>query len=181
MPKGVVTLTARTKRKMTDEQKVARQETIRANKVARAERVAEYEARTLGALKDPEIFLPDDVALATDKDLMGAIAQTVSVVNRLKAQSHPNAEALQEAEAELNSMRVETKRRRAEKELAKKELARINSEAAFDARKDLAISDPDNYRIYLNKTSKDLKWWEEEGKLRAEVLRRQCLLVQSPK
>ena len=53
---------------------------------------------------------------------------------------------------------------------AKKKEAKAKTEAALDKRRDLAIANPDNYKSYLtNKT--DLKWWETEGRERAEAAR----------
>lgn len=169
MPKEVITLKARAKRRMTDEEKAARKETLEANKRARAERAAEYEARASGALKDPEVTLPDDLTLAPDQDLIAATVAALHASNALRAHGKHDTEEYRAAEAELATLRAEAKRRRAAKDLVDKEAARVKAEAAFDARKAKAIADPDNFRKHLNKTVKDLKWWETEGKLQAEV------------
>ena len=141
---------------------------VEANK---AGRTAAYAASSAaGGSSSPSAFLPADLSVVPLKDLQSWIAKKRLELEELKKHGQVDTAPYRAADKLLNELRKEAKERLDVKVQAKKKEAKAKTEAALDKRRDLAIANPDNYKSYLtNKT--DLKWWETEGRERAEAAR----------
>ena len=137
---------------------------VEANK---AGRTAAYGA---AGSSSPSAFLPADLSVVPPKDLQSWIAKKQLELEELKKHGQVDTAPYRAADKLLNELRKEAKERLDVKVQAKKKHGKAKTEAALDKRRDLAIANPDNYKSYLtNKT--DLKWWETEGRERAEAAR----------
>ena len=141
---------------------------VEANKAGRTAAYAVSSAG--GGSSSPSAFLPTDLSVVPPKDLQSWIAKKQLELEELKKHGQVDTAPYRAANKLLNELRKETKERLDVKVQAKKKEAKAKTEAALDKRRDLAIANPDNYKSYLtNKT--DLKWWETEGRERAEAAR----------
>ena len=141
---------------------------VEANKAGRTAAYAVSSAG--GGSSSPSAFLPADLSVVPPKDLQSWIAKKQLELEELKKHGQVDTAPYRAADKLLNELRKEAKERLDVKVQAKKKEAKAKTEAALDKRRDLAIANPDNYKSYLtNKT--DLKWWETEGRERAEAAR----------
>ena len=141
---------------------------VEANKAGRTAAYAVSSAG--GGSSSPSAFLPADLSVVPPKDLQSWIAKKQLELEELKKHGQVDTAPYRAANKLLNELRKEAKERLDAKTQAKKKEGKAKTEAALDKRRDLAIANPDNYKSYLtNKT--DLKWWETEGRERAEAAR----------
>ena len=141
---------------------------VEANK---AGRTAAYAASSAaGGSSSPSAYLPADLSVVPLKDLQSWIAKKRLELEELKKHGQVDTAPYRAADKLLNELRKETKERLDAKTQAKKKEAKAKTEAALNERRDLAIANPDNYKNYLTGT-RDLKWWETEGRERAEAAR----------
>ena len=141
---------------------------VEANKAGRTTAYAASSAG--GGSSSPSAFLPADLSVVPPKDLQSWIAKKQLELEELKKHGQVDTPPYRAADKLLLALRKEAKERLDVKVQAKKKEAKAKTEAALDKCRDLAIANPDNYKSYLtNKT--DLKWWETEGRERAEAAR----------
>jgi len=141
---------------------------VEANKAGRTAAYAVSSAG--GGSSSPSAFLPADLSVVLPKDLQSWIAKKQLELEELKKHGQVDTPPYRDADKLLNELRKETKERLDAKTQAKKKEAKAKTEAALNERRDLAIANPDNYKNYLTGT-RDLKWWETEGRERAEAAR----------
>ena len=141
---------------------------VEANK---AGRTAAYAASSAGGgSSSPSAYLPADLSVVPLKDLKEAVLKKQLEIEELKEHGQVETPPYRDAVKLLLALRKETKERLDAKTQAKKKQAKTKAEAALVERRDLAIANPDNYKSYL-KGNEDLKWWEREGRERAEAAR----------
>ena len=141
---------------------------VEANKAGRTAAYAVSSAG--GGSSSPSAFLPADLSVVLPKDLQSWIAKKQLELEELKKHGQVDTAPYRAADKLLNELRKEAKERLDVKVQAKKKEAKAKTEAALDKRRDLAIANPDNYKSYLT-GKRDLKWWETEGRERAEAAR----------
>ena len=141
---------------------------VEANKAGRTAAYAVSSAG--GGSSSPSAFLPADLSVVPPKDLQSWIAKKQLELEELKKHGQVDTAPYRAADKLLNELRKEAKERLDVKVQAKKKHGKAKTEAALDKRRDLAIANPDNYKSYLT-GKRDLKWWDTEGRERAEAAR----------